>query len=401
MKELIRFGLKRRCFNKTFLVSQILLVVLLGCVLNLDKIAHFFGFSSAGLLPLSYGEVITQERQDQAGMFGFVLTKDAELRVIETNTGFSVSGSRSLDTIARMKLQAYLTSIHQNAFLAQRHPNVTELIMEYENVEIDYQGEMSKPIGRENFVFMILTAVYFMVLNFAATTSNEVVGEKSANVLDMVLSATDVKSHYFAKLIGGWLTMAIQGTFTLGVFAFFTYFRNQEDLGRGLLSWLSQFGLVERDVLSFRMLIAKLELDVSFSFTILLCVFFLFCGMALIQILMTIFASKMKSAEEASILQGPVYIFLLILYYVALSQNTASRLSSGFGKVASLSPITSMLFMPMRLLSSNVSAQEIVLGFLVVSITLVIVISIGQRLYADSVRQSQPLRKLLVKNQTK
>ena len=401
MKELIRFGLKRRCLNKTFLVSQILLVVLLGCVLNLDKIAHFFGFSSAGLLPLSYGEVITQERQDQAGMFGFVLIKDAELRVIETNTGFSVSGSQTLDAIARMKLQAYLTSIHQNAFLAQRHPNVTELIMEYENVEIDYQGELSKPIGRENFVFMVLTAVYFMVLNFAAMTSNEVVGEKSANVLDMVLSAADVKSHYFAKLIGGWLTMAIQGTFTLGVFAFFTYFRNQEDLGKGLLSWLSQFGLVERDILSFRMLIAKLELDVSFSFTILLCVFFLFFGMALIQILMTIFASKMKSAEEASILQGPVYIFLLILYYVALSQNTASRLSSGFGKVASLSPITSMLFMPMRLLSSNVSAQEIVLGFLVVSITLVIVISIGQRLYADSVRQSHPLRKLLVKNQTK
>ena len=168
MKELIRFGLKRRCFNKTFLVSQILLVILLGCALNLDKIAHFFGFSSAGLLPLSYGEIITQERQDQAGMFGFVLKQDAELKVIETDKGFSVSGSQTLDTIARMKLQAYLTSIHQNAFLAQRHPNVTELIMEYETVEIEYQGELSKPIGRENFVFMILTAVYFMEIGRAS-----------------------------------------------------------------------------------------------------------------------------------------------------------------------------------------------------------------------------------------
>ncbi|MGB7595076.1 MAG: ABC transporter permease, partial [Erysipelotrichaceae bacterium] len=310
MNELIRFSLKRRFLNKTFLVSQILLVILIGCLLNIDKLASFFGFTTSGLTPITYLDKSAKIEEEFANNYGFTLTADADIKISLAEDGFSVRGITG-DMIQRLQMQSFLTAIHKNTFLFEHNPSVIELIAAYEGVKIEFAGEsIPKPIGRENFVFMILTAVYFMVLNFTAMTSNEVVGEKASNVLDMVLSATDVDSHYRSKLLSGWLTMFLQGGFALGIFGFFAYLRNQEDLGRGLLVWGSQFGLVDRATVSFRILIEKMDLDLSFGFSILLCILFLFCGMALIQILMTVIATQLKSAEEASILQGPVYVFL-------------------------------------------------------------------------------------------
>lgn len=388
MNELVRFSLKRRFLNKTFLVSQILLVILIGCLLNIDKLASFFGFSSTGLTAITYLDKSVMIEEELANSFGFTLKENAQIKITETDEGFRVDGFSGNDMIQRIQMQTFLTTLHKNRFLFEHNPSVVELIAQYEGVGIEFVGEsIVKSIGRENFVFMILTAVYFMVLNFTAMTSNEVVGEKAANVLDMVLSATDVDSHYRAKLLGGWLTMFLQGGFALGIFGLFAYLRNQEDLGRGLLTWGSQFGLVDKTTVSFRILLEKMDLDVSFGLMIILCILFLFCGMALIQILMMVIATKLKSAEEASILQGPVYVFLLILYYIALSQNTAPRLTHGFGYIASFIPLGSMLFMPMRLLLVDVGIGEIILSGCAAVCTLIAAMMIGQKIYAAGLRQ--------------
>jgi len=395
MNELIRFSLKRHFLNKTFLVSQILLVILIGCLLNIDKLASFFGFTTTGLTPIAYLDHSVKIEEEFANNYGFTLKDDADIKVSLSSEGFHVHGITG-DMIQRLQMQSFLTAIHKNTFLFERNPSVIELIAAYEGVSIDFAGEsIPKPVGRENFVFMILTAVYFMVLNFSAMTSNEVVAEKSANVLDMVLSATDVDSHYRSKLLSGWLTMFLQGGFALGFFGFFAYLRNQEDLGRGLLIWGSQFGLVDRSTVSFRILIEKMSLDLSFGLSILLCILFLFCGMALIQILMMVIATKLKSAEEASILQGPVYVFLLILYYIALSQNTAPRLTNGFGYIASFVPLGSMLFMPMRLLLVKVGIFEIILSGCIAFFALASAMWIGQKIYVSGIRQKSRKRFIL------
>jgi ABC-type Na+ efflux pump permease subunit len=116
---------------------------------------------------------------------------------------------------------------------------------------------------------------------------------------------------------------------------------------------------------------------------------------------MTVIATKLKSAEEASILQGPVYIFLLILYYVALSQNTIPRLSQGFGKIASYVPISSMLFMPMRLLSLKLGAGEILLSGCVAITSLLTLLFAGQRIYEKGLRHEKIFKKCIVKNRAK
>ncbi|MHC1735025.1 MAG: hypothetical protein AB9921_05065 [Erysipelotrichaceae bacterium] len=279
MTELILFGLKRRFLNKTFLTSQLLLILLMASLMNADKIALYFGFTPPGHLPLSLMEQASEVDEAFANVYGFTLQEKATLSVVKIVGGYEVRNSAQLDGIHRLQLQAYLTTLSKNEFLALRNPSVAELIQEYESVEIRFDTPMEiRAVGKESFVFMILTAVYFMVLNFAAMTSNEVVSEKSANVLDMVLSATDAKSHYRAKLFGGWLTMILQGCFALGTLGVFAMLRNQSDIGKGLLVWASQLGLVDREITSFRALFEMLDLDFSFGMTIALCVFFCCAG---------------------------------------------------------------------------------------------------------------------------
>jgi ABC-2 type transport system permease protein len=398
MKELIRFSLKRRFLNKTFLVSQILLVIMIAGLLNIDKLASAFGLSTSGFMAVDYLSDTSGIDKNLAGKFGFVLSDKAKVKITETKEGFKVDGFQTSDQIGRLRLQTFLTLIHQNEFLSEHSPSVAELIAQYSSIAIEFAGEeIAKPIGRESIVFMILTAVYFLVLNFVAMTSNEVVSEKASNVLDMILSATDVKSHYRSKLLGGWLTLGLQGGFALGILGFFTYLRNQQDLGKGLLIWASQFGLVDRETISFRILLEKMDLSLSFGITILFCVFFLFCGMALIQVLLMVVATNLKSAEEASILQGPVYIFLLVLYYVALSQNNAPQLTRGFGYIASFIPLGSMLFMPMRLLLMKVAFNEIVFSGFIAIAALGSMMAIGQRIYGSHLRQKRQKMSILRK----
>ena len=96
---------------------------------------------------------------------------------------------------------------------------------------------------------------------------------------------------------------------------------------------------------------------------------------------MVCLASFIKSIEESSAIQAPVYIVLLIIYYLALAFNSPARLSEGLGYYFSMTPIFSMLFMPMRLLLINVSPYEIILGLVLNVMFLLITTYYGAYIY--------------------
>jgi len=184
MTELILFGLKRRFLNKTFLISQLLLIFLLASLMNADKIALYFGFTPPGHLPLSLMEKASEVDEAFANAYGFTLQEKATLSVVKSIGGYEVRNSAQLDGIHRLQLQAYLTTLSKNEFLALRNPSVAELIQEYESVEILFDTPMEiRAVGKESFVFMIALSILDLELHFifSIRASNEFFDTNSGN----------------------------------------------------------------------------------------------------------------------------------------------------------------------------------------------------------------------------
>jgi len=406
MKQLIHFSLKRRFLTKTSLILQILMFVILFSVINLDRISELFNLNLDRNIVISTDESSIQQLLplDLWNTYGFDLTsaEKSKLDIKINKGGYLISSEYPIDLLVQAKLQQILLTLHQREYLSERHESVGEMIMNYENIDITYDVQHSVQLSqtKQNMIFMVITSIYFMMLNFAAVTSNEVILEKASNLLEIILTSVSTSTHFISKLIVGWLSILIQALITGGFAVLLIWQRNNTDMGKGLMQFIAHFSLIPSDIVSFHGLIVYLEIDKQTIVTFLFGCFFLLLGILLVQTVLVIASSRVKTMEEAGSIQGPCYILLLLMYYLTLSQNSVAKLSSGLGYLLSFVPFFSMLFMPARLLLQPVMTEEILLSIFFSISALAIVLVFGRPIYQKGVLNEKKVKQALVKFRT-
>ncbi|MGN1344456.1 MAG: hypothetical protein ACI4U3_07740, partial [Traorella sp.] len=100
---------------------------------------------------------------------------------------------------------------------------------------------------------------------------------------------------------------------------------------------------------------------------------------------LVVLSSFISNIEEAGNVQGPFYMLLMAVYYLAISLNTPYQMSEGIGYILSFFPFLSMLFMPCRLLIQNVSILELGLSALISLVFMYLVVSQGSIIYQRGV----------------
>jgi len=406
MKQLIQFSLKRRFLTKTSLVLQVLMFGILFSVINLDRISNLFKLNLDRNIQISTDESTMKQLLplELWNTYGFELisVEQSKLGIKINDTGYLISSEYPIDLLIQAKLQQILLTLHQREYLNEHHESVGEMISYYENINITYDVQHSVQLSqtKQNMIFMVITSIYFMMLNFAAVTSNEVILEKTSNLLEIILTSVSTSTHFISKLIVGWLSILIQAMITGGFAVILLWQRNNSDLGKGLLQLIAHFSLIPSDIVSFHGLIAYLEIDKQTIVTFIFGCGFLLLGILLVQTVLVIASSRVKTMEEAGSIQGPCYILLLLMYYLTLSQNSVAKLSSGLGYLLSFVPFFSMLFMPARLLLQPVITEEILLSaFFAVSV-LAIVLVFGRPIYQQGVLNEKKAKRELVKFRT-
>ncbi len=406
MKQLIHFSLKRRFLTKTSLILQVLMFIILFSVINLDKISTVFNLNLDRNIEISTNEDTLKQLLpiELWNTYGFDLTinEQSKLKISVDTTGYRVRSEYPIDLLLQAKIQQIVLTLHQRKYLSEHHESVTEMIMNYENIDITYDIEHSVQLSqtKQNMIFMVITSIYFMMLNFAAVTSNEVILEKTSNLLEILLTSVSTSTHFISKLIVGWLSILIQAIITGGFAAILLWQRNSTDLGKGLLQFIAHFSLIPSNIVSFNGLIAFLEIDNKTILTFLFGCIFLLLGILLVQTALVIASSRVKTMEEAGSIQGPCYILLLLMYYLTLSQNSIAQLSSGLGYILSFVPFFSMLFMPARLLLQPVIMEEILLSASFAIAALLILLIFGRPIYQRGVLGERKIKRPLVKYKT-
>ena len=383
MKPLIFFSLKRRFLNPVAITLQVLFTIILIILFNIDHLSTRFKLGFTVPTPIQISEetrdtLLPLELWEKQGL---TLSSDPQaIRVMYEEGMYRVEGKLSINL--QVKLYQLLLQSHQQRLLDESHPSVAEFVMIYNTAPVRFE-QSPDPVAslRENLVFMILTSVYFMMLNFISVNSNEIIQEKTSNVLEFILTTVTPFQHFCAKILTGLITVMVQIGLSLGIFTLLMIQRLKYDQGRGLLDLANKVFNLEGSGITMESIIELFKFDPSTLSKAVCSLLFLIIGLLIIQVLILVLSSRVKTIEEAASIQGPFYLGLLVLYYGSLILNTQDQLTKGWGKVLSFMPVSSMLVMGMRILNTEVPVTEVGFSLLLSILALAGIMTLGLRGY--------------------
>jgi ABC-2 type transport system permease protein len=366
MKALLIFSLKRRIFNPISIALQIMFILILLIAINFDFVSAWFNLD----FDRPYQIVANNQFKERIRDFdiwkqhGFEFHHSQGDIKIDFNDGrYFVQAAQ--DPLLQRKLYELILINHKQNILINSEDSVYTWLEHYEHVEVDFDQvqESSKAI-KHHLIFVFLTSIYFMMLNFIAVNSNEIILEKISNVIPMFLSSITPLQHYFIKLMLGFVSVVFQFVSSFGVLGILIYLRYQQDQFKGLLKLVSKYLSLPSELMNLQDILEWLEFSFRDFRFMLISLMFMFVGIFTIQVLILVLSSKVKTMEEASSIQGPFYLMLLLMYYIALGLNQSTQGNSMITTVLSYMPIFSMMVMPIRLMSHTLFMYEISLSFM-------------------------------------
>lgn len=383
MKHLILFSLKRKFLNKSFLI-YVGIIFLICCVgVYSDKIIKTF-FS--GLVEPTKIKVDFKDEFNLCELASpnFVCDNSSKLVIQQKPAGYLVKMPASAHPNLEPVLKQVLLSYEQEKRLLTLPMELANQWIDMSKVNVDFSWDSSEyQNNNQDYLFVVITSIYFMMLGFASGLANEIAAEKLGNILEIIGTSISLKIHYYAKIIIGWLSIGISIGAGFLVLMLIVFSRILIDNGSGLIEMVKKFG-VKVDFDNFSQLF-DLLLSNQRLLALLFSLFFLWIGILFVQLILVIISSRLRTIEETNALQSPVYIVLLLLYYVSMFMNYPQSMISGFGYYSSFVPILSMIFMPSRLLVYSVPIYELIIAILIAICSLFLFIWWGREVYVRNV----------------
>lgn len=416
MKELISFTLRRRFINGSNLIFNVLIFMIAGCILFSDILINWINPSalnhqkiylntqdelslSLQTMDIEGIEFIYRDEETEK-----LLEADPKSYVLTFEEGYKLVSSYALNNTTVTMIESLLTTLHQTLLLQE---NLTEEqfiqanhMIDVENKIINQHVQLDE--NKQNLLFMVITSIYFTMLSCSTSVANEIIYEKSTRQLELILTSISARKHFASKILVGWLAILMQGGMLFMIFLFWILIRHLFDGGEGLISLINQLNLYKIHQTTFIDVILSIDIQLDFIIKVFFIFIFLMIGILLTQIILSIFSSFISSIENASAIQSPFYIILMIVYYFTLSVNTPYQMSEGIGYICSFIPFLSMLFMPCRLMIQNVSIYELILSLLISMIFMLLVTKNGMDMYERGVldhSQFKNIWQILKKNQ--
>ncbi|HET6784896.1 MAG TPA: ABC transporter permease [Erysipelotrichaceae bacterium] len=363
MKTLLKFAFKRRFLNKMTIILQVLFILIVCTVFYMDKISEFFNLDFHQPIEIKIENTLRKEikNEDEWKSQGFVFTNNSDsIEISKVDNVYQICNVQELSI--QQRIYDLLLRNHKRSL---ENENNLDWLEKYNTIHVEFiDSKLDENTFKQQIIILFLTSIYFMMLNFIAVNSNEIIMEKTSHMIPIILSSVKIRIHFLTKLIIGFCSVLFQIISSIGIVGLIGFLRYKLDQGQGLIRLILKFLPIQIDDFNITELFKLLDFKTSDFYLVLLGLLFILLGIFLIQICILILSSKVKTMEEAASIQGPFYLILLIIYYLALSLNTTHALSSGLGYILSFVPIFSMLIMPMRLLTSHVMPIELVVSIL-------------------------------------
>lgn len=371
MVELLKESIRRRFMNKTTLILFAIIVSLISALIFSDVILEYIIPSYMDKteinLDVDYPDLFLSPYEELVKE-----TDKSDITIKQSGLDFEIASKESLSAEEEFFIENMVLTYH------------SALLSDSEEVMINFLN-LEKTTENEDYLYILITGIYFMMLAYSTIVANEVVVEKATNVIELICTAVDIKIHYYSKIIIGSMTVFLQLFTIIPSFLLLAGLRYYYDKGKGLFAMLHRFNFLNVKYENINAFLKHLNINKNTLFMFATALVFLFIGLMIIQVLAVLISCRVESVEEAGALQGPFYLLLLLIYYVSIFLKASKQLEQGWGYTFSFIPLFSMLLMPMKIFNQISTKEEILLSLLLSVSALAILIYYGEKYYRKNI----------------
>ena len=382
LKFLITYGLKKRLFKKSFIISNVIIGLLTILIINLPTIIGLFDQEEDAFIQIAYVAennteayisaleatlnqgleenlyILTPEDitlideffdQDFYDIFIMLDSEDEQLHM--TLYRFETT----YDTVITQTIQ-YIDVLNQNQAYV---PPTLETFL-----PVDYEDPVINEII--SGISSIFTLPLFLIMTFGIQfVGVDIIEEKSSKAIETIISSVRANIHFLSKIIASLIFIAIQSLLLILYGMIGSLIGNQTSS----ITNVSTSSLTEVFV----------EYFPNWQGILLVSGLFILVGALIYLVIAALTAAIATTQEDYQTFQGPIMITLVIGFYISLFASAAG--GDTILKISSYIPFFAPMTAPVAFASGLLTPLEVILALLVLVITTVVMIILVTPVY--------------------
>lgn len=408
---LTKMSLEKKIKNKTFIIVNILLFIVLVALMNIDKIVLFFG----GNFDKQNNIMIVDNTNKTYEIFKNTMEK--EETIIDTGLKYKITKiddekkarkkvkkdediviviNEDDDNIIKTTMITYgyinsnlyqlinssITIAKQNLAMEEVGISPDDLNKISKSVEIkrEYvEKNKSEEEEKNEFVMGVVTPIVILPFFMLITLVVQMVGaeineEKSTRSMEIIISNVSTKVHFFSKILASNLFIVMQ-CLLLGVYSL---------VGMLLRGGKSLDSIQNIDAISqvtsgidINGILNSVMSDIPMVIILMIITLFGY------SLLAGILASMTTNMEDFQQLQTPIFVVSLVGFYLAIMNSMFD--GALFIRILSYVPFISAILSPSLLVTGVIGFKDILLSILLMVVVIYLLIKYGLKIYKEGI----------------
>lgn len=408
---LTKNSLQKKMKNKTFIIVNILLLIVLVALINIDRVVMLFGGNFD-----KQNNIMVLDNTNKTYEI-FKKTIDSEETIIDTGLKYKVKKvsdekkakkeikkdedilliiNNDENDIINVTMITYgyinsnlyqlinssITASKQNLAMEEIGISAEELAKISKSVEIkrEYiEANKSKEEEQNEFIMGIVTPIvifpFFMLITLVVQmVGAEINEEKSTRSMEIIISNVPAKVHFFSKILAANLFVIIQCAL-LGLYSIIGMLLR----GGKSLDSIQNVDVIS-NVTSGMDITGMINNFVGYIPLVLILMAVTLLGYSLLA---GILASMTTNMEDFQQLQTPIFVVSLVGFYLAI-MNTMFD-GAIFIRVLSYVPFISAILSPSLLVTGVIGFKDIILSILLMVVVIYLLLKYGLKIYKEGI----------------
>ena len=408
---LTKNSLQKKMKNKTFIIVNILLLIVLVALINIDRVVMLFGGNFD-----KQNNIMVLDNTNKTYEI-FKKTIDSEETIIDTGLKYKVKKvsdekkakkeikkdedilliiNNDENDIINVTMITYgyinsnlyqlinssITASKQNLAMEEIGISAEELAKISKSVEIkrEYiEANKSKEEEQNEFIMEIVTPIvifpFFMLITLVVQmVGAEINEEKSTRSMEIIISNVPAKVHFFSKILAANLFVIIQCAL-LGLYSLIGILLR----GGKSLDSIQNIDVIS-NVTSGMNITGMINNLVGYIPLVLILMAVTLLGYSLLA---GILASMTTNMEDFQQLQTPIFVVSLVGFYLAI-MNTMFD-GAIFIRVLSYVPFISAILSPSLLVTGVIGFKDIILSILLMIVVIYLLLKYGLKIYKEGI----------------
>lgn len=408
---LTKNSLQKKMKNKTFIIVNILLLIVLVALINIDRVVMLFGGNFD-----KQNNIMVLDNTNKTYEI-FKKTIDSEETIIDTGLKYKVKKvsdekkakkeikkdedilliiNNDENDIINVTMITYgyinsnlyqlinssITASKQNLAMEEIGISAEELAKISKSVEIKrkyIEANKSKEEEQNEFIMGIVTPIvifpFFMLITLVVQmVGAEINEEKSTRSMEIIISNVPAKVHFFSKILAVNLFVIIQCAL-LGLYSLIGMLLR----GGKSLDSIQNIDVIS-NVTSGMDITGMINNLVGYIPLVLILMAVTLLGYSLLA---GVLASMTTNMEDFQQLQTPIFVVSLVGFYLAI-MNTMFD-GAIFIRVLSYVPFISAILSPSLLVTGVIGFKDIILSILLMVVVIYLLLKYGLKIYKEGI----------------